>query len=105
MVVASNGREALEALRKEIFDLVLMDVQMSDIDGLEATRAIRQAEKVSGMHVPIIALTAHAMTGDKDRCLAAGMDGYLSKPIHAADLLSTVEAYGKKECLPFTAPA
>ena len=95
----------MEALRKETFDLVLMDVQMSAMDGFEATRAIRQTEQVSGMHMPIIALTAHAMKGDKDRCLAAGMDGYLSKPIHAADLLTTVEAYGKKEFVAFPAPA
>jgi len=91
--LAGNGREALEALRKETFDLVLMDVQMPEMDGLEATRAIRAAEKVSGMHVPIIALTAHAMKGDEDRCIAAGMDGYLSKPIPAAGLLSAIEAY------------
>jgi signal transduction histidine kinase/CheY-like chemotaxis protein len=97
VVLAGNGREALEALRNETFDLVLMDVQMPEIDGLEATRAIRETEKVSGMHVPIVALTAHAMKGDQDRCLAAGMDGYLSKPVHASDLLRTIEAYGKRE--------
>jgi signal transduction histidine kinase/CheY-like chemotaxis protein len=94
--LASNGREALEALAQHDFDLVLMDVQMSEMDGLEATRAIRETEKASGLHVPIIALTAHAMKGDQDRCLAAGMDGYLSKPILAADLLNTIEAYSKQ---------
>jgi CheY-like chemotaxis protein len=95
VVLAGNGREALESLRKETFDLVLMDVQMPDIDGLEAARVIRESEKVTGMHVPIVALTAHAMKGDQDKCLAAGMDGYLSKPVHAADLLRTIEAYSK----------
>jgi CheY-like chemotaxis protein len=85
----------LEAFGKETFDLVLMDVQMSEIDGLDATRAIRETEKVSGLHVPIIALTAHAMQRDQERCRAAGMDGYLSKPVHAADLLMTVEAYSQ----------
>jgi two-component system sensor histidine kinase/response regulator len=93
VALAVNGREALEALRESTFDLVLMDVQMSEIDGFEATRAVREAEKVSGLHMPIIALTARAMKGDQDRCLAAGMDGYLSKPIHAAALLATIEAY------------
>jgi signal transduction histidine kinase/CheY-like chemotaxis protein len=96
VVLAANGKQALEALKKETFDLVLMDLQMSEVDGLEATLAIRAIEKVSGMHVPIIALTAHAMKGDQDRCLAAGMDGYLSKPIHAVDLLRTIEAHSKK---------
>jgi signal transduction histidine kinase/DNA-binding response OmpR family regulator len=95
VVLAGNGREALEAFGKETFDLVLMDVQMSEIDGLDATRAIRETEKVSGLHVPIIALTAHAMQRDQERCRAAGMDGYLSKPVHAADLLMTVEAYSQ----------
>jgi two-component system, sensor histidine kinase and response regulator len=76
--------------------LILMDVQMSELDGFEAARAIRETEKASGMHVPIIALTAHAMNGDRDRCLAAGMDGYLSKPVHAADLLKAIETYNKK---------
>ncbi len=93
VVLAVNGAEALEAIGKETFDLVLMDVQMPEVDGFEATRAIREAEKGCRTHVPIIALTAHAMKGDVDRCLDAGMDGYLSKPIHAADLLKTVDYY------------
>ena len=93
VVVAGNGREALEALRKDTFDLVLMDVQMPEMDGLEATRALRDTEQGSGIHLPVIALTAHAMKGDLDRCLAAGMDGYLSKPIPAAELLRTIETY------------
>jgi two-component system, sensor histidine kinase and response regulator len=92
VVLAGNGKKALEALRQETFDVLLMDVQMPEMDGLEATCAIRENEKTSGMHVPIIALTAHAMKGDQDRCIAAGMDGYLSKPIQAADLLNIIEA-------------
>jgi signal transduction histidine kinase/CheY-like chemotaxis protein len=99
VVVVGNGGEALESLKEGTFDLVLMDVQMPEMDGFEATRAIRESETRTGMHIPIVALTAHAMTGDRDRCLAAGMDAYLSKPIHAADLINIVEAHGKKECL------
>ncbi len=86
VVVAGNGREALEALGKESFDLVLMDVQMPEMDGMEATAAIREKEKSSGLHQRIIALTAHAMKGDRERCLAAGMDGYLTKPIRPPEL-------------------
>jgi CheY-like chemotaxis protein len=80
-VVVGTGRAALEALDEQEFDLVLMDVQMPDMDGLEATAAIRERERGNGKHVPIIAMTAHAMTGDQERCLAAGMDGYVAKPI------------------------
>jgi signal transduction histidine kinase/CheY-like chemotaxis protein len=89
--VAATGQEALAALDGEEFDLVLMDAQMPVMDGLEATRAIRENEKTRGGHVPIIALTAHAMTGDCDRCLSAGMDGYVSKPIRAEDLSREIE--------------
>jgi CheY-like chemotaxis protein len=93
VMVAANGREALEALEKEAFDLVLMDVQMPEVDGLEATAAIREKEKASGAHLPIIALTAHAMKGDRERCLDAGMDGYLPKPIRAQDLDEILNAH------------
>ena len=91
MTVVSNGREALEALQHGTFDLVLMDVQMPDMDGFEATAAIRERERASGRHVRIIAMTAHAMKGDKERCLTAGMDGYLSKPIDQRSLYAGVQ--------------
>jgi len=97
VVVVGNGLDALEALKRHAFDLVLMDVQMPLMDGIEATRAIRESEASTKAHIPIIALTAHAMKGDQDRCIAAGMDGYLSKPIRAADLLNIVQTYAKKE--------
>jgi len=91
VVVAGNGGEALAALQRENFDLALMDVQMPEMDGLEATVAIREREKTTGAHLPIIAMTAHAMKGDQERCLAAGMDGYISKPIQAQKLFETIE--------------
>jgi PAS domain S-box-containing protein len=86
VVLADNGRQALAALEKESFDLVLMDVQMPEMDGFEATSAIRTREKSIGSHQTIIALTAHAMKGDREECLARGMDGYLTKPIRPQDL-------------------
>jgi CheY-like chemotaxis protein/HPt (histidine-containing phosphotransfer) domain-containing protein len=94
--VAGNGREALLAMEKtgyQGFDLVLMDVQMPEMDGLEATVAIRaqEKEKGTGFHVPIVAMTAHAMKGDKERCLASGMDAYLPKPINTQQLLGVIE--------------
>jgi signal transduction histidine kinase/CheY-like chemotaxis protein len=91
VTVARSGRAALEALEKQVPDLILMDVQMPEMDGFEATAAIRQGEVETGKHIPIIAMTAHAMAGDKERCLAAGMDGYVSKPIRADHLFSVVE--------------
>jgi PAS domain S-box-containing protein len=93
VVVAGNGREALEALEKESFDLVLMDVQMPEMDGLAATVAIREKENGTNTHVPVVALTAHAMKGDRERCLTAGMDGYLSKPIRPPELDAILETY------------
>jgi CheY-like chemotaxis protein len=86
VLLANDGREAVAILQREQVDVVLMDVQMPDMDGFQATAAIRHAEKTSGAHLPIVALTAHAMKGDMERCLANGMDGYLSKPIRAHDL-------------------
>lgn len=84
--IVETGQAAIDTCREEVFDLILMDVQMPGRDGLDATRAIREAEKLSGHHIPIIAMTAHAMTGDRQRCLDAGMDEYLSKPIRIAEL-------------------
>lgn len=89
--VATNGREALAALEQHPFDLVLMDVQMPEMDGLAATAAIRLKERTTQTHIPIIAMTAHAMKGDKERCLAAGMDDYVSKPLKAEIFFKTLE--------------
>ena len=91
VVVATNGMEALEALRNHLFDLVLMDVQMPLMDGFEATKAIRTLEKETVNHIPIVAMTAHAMKGDRERCLAAGMDSYISKPLQPKILFETIE--------------
>jgi PAS domain S-box-containing protein len=91
VTVVNNGREAVDALKRAAFDLVLMDVQMPEMDGLEATAAIRQLEQDTGQRIRIIAMTAHAMTGDRERCLAAGMDGYLSKPIDQRTLFDLIE--------------
>ncbi len=91
VVTVGDGRQALAALERERFDLVLMDVQMPDVDGFEATAALRAREKVSGGHVPVIALTAHALKGDAERCLAAGMDGYIAKPIRPEKLFGEIE--------------
>jgi PAS domain S-box-containing protein len=93
VVVAGTGVEALRALEKERFDLVLMDVQMPEMDGLEATAAIREKEKSTGAHQAIVALTAHAMKGDREKCMAAGMDGYLTKPIRPNELDQLLEIY------------
>jgi signal transduction histidine kinase/CheY-like chemotaxis protein len=94
VVVANNGKEALAALAREVFDLLLMDVQMPEMDGFEATAKIREQEEATGRHLPIIAMTAHAMKGDEERCLAAGMDAYVSKPINPAEMFAVVDKYG-----------
>jgi CheY-like chemotaxis protein len=86
VAVAGNGKEALAALEGQPFDLILMDVQMPQMDGLEAAAHIREQEKGSGKHIPIIAMTAQAMKGDREQCLEAGMDGYVCKPIQPAQL-------------------
>jgi PAS domain S-box-containing protein len=91
-VTVANGREAVAAIAEVAFDLVLMDVQMPEMDGLEATAAIRKAERTTGAHVPIVALTAHAMKGDREACLAAGTDGYLSKPLDPTELFTLIES-------------
>jgi PAS domain S-box-containing protein len=93
VTVTANGREAVEALANQSFDLVLMDLQMPEIDGFEATALIREKEKHNGAHLPIIALTAHSMKGDRERCLANGMDDYLSKPIRPQELDKILEKY------------
>jgi len=93
VTVAPNGHEALAALDRESFDAVLMDVQMPEMDGFETTAAIRARERDTGRHLPIIAMTAHAMQGDRERCLAAGMDSYISKPIKARELIELLEKF------------
>jgi PAS domain S-box-containing protein len=107
VTVAPNGKKALEALETQAFDLILMDVQMPEMDGFEATTAIRLRESVTGTHIPIVAMTAHAMKGDRERCLAAGMDAYISKPIQAEELLKTAEglAAGKAPAEPANTPS
>ena len=90
--VVANGLAAVEAWEREAFDLILMDVQMPEMNGLEATATIRQREAQTGSHIPIIALTAHALQGDRDQCLAAGMDDYVSKPLRPLDLLRAIQA-------------
>jgi CheY-like chemotaxis protein/HPt (histidine-containing phosphotransfer) domain-containing protein len=92
VTVAVNGHEAVLAAAENTFDLALMDVQMPEMDGLEATAAIRTAERHSGLHLPIIAVTANAMKGDIEICLNAGMDSYLSKPVNATALLALVDS-------------
>ena len=84
---------ALAAIERENFDVVLMDVQMPEMDGFEATAAIRAQERDSGKHLPIIAMTAHAMAGDRERCLAAGMDNYIAKPINARALIEVLQQF------------
>ena len=97
VAVAANGRDALAAFEREAFDVILMDIQMPEMDGFEATTAIRAREKSTGGHIPIIAMTAHALVGDQERCLSAGMDGYVSKPIRTNELFGTIEGIVSKE--------
>ena len=91
VTVAPDGQAALEAFEAGGFELVLMDIQMPRMDGFEATAAIREREKVTGGHIPIVAMTAHALVGDQKRCMASGMDGYVSKPIRTSELFATIE--------------
>ena len=99
-VIVENGRKAIEALDRDHFDLVLMDVQMPEMDGFEATKAIRASEALNGQHVPIIAMTAHAMKGDRERCIKVGMDDYVPKPVSANTLLAAINAHVPADELP-----
>jgi PAS domain S-box-containing protein len=92
VTAAATGKAVLALLERQTFDLILMDVQMPEMDGFEATRLIRKGEESTTRHMPIAAMTAHAMTGDKERCLEAGMDSYISKPLHRKELLALVES-------------
>jgi len=105
VIAVENGREALEAIERERPDLVIMDVQMPVMDGLEAIRTVRTDEQASGLHLPIIALTAHAMKGDRERCLEAGADEYLTKPIRAAELFGALSRMKTGNIAPDPAPA
>jgi two-component system, sensor histidine kinase and response regulator len=98
VTLAANGREAVAAVERESFDLVLMDVQMPEMDGFEATGLIRRAETGTGRHLPIFAMTARAMKGDEERCRLAGMDGYLPKPIRSPDLYAVVDGCAPAPC-------
>ena len=100
--VVADGEQAVAAVADGEFDLILMDVQMPGTDGIEATRRIRALEGEIEDRVPIIALTAHAMSGDRDRCLEAGMDEYLSKPVNISELIRTVAAFAalRTSCQP-----
>jgi CheY-like chemotaxis protein len=91
--VATNGKLVLDMLEAGQFDVILMDVQMPEMDGFETTAAIRSKEKLTGKHIPIVAMTAHAMKGDRERCLAAGMDEYISKPINVIELMEVLESF------------
>ncbi len=105
VTLASNGREAIERSGKETFDAILMDVHMPGINGYEATAKIRQTEQATGRHVPIIAMTANAMKGDREKCLAAGMDDYIAKPLRSIELFQVVEQFAPRSVLPQPAPA
>jgi CheY-like chemotaxis protein len=105
VTLVENGKAVVEHAERDRFDLVLMDVQMPELDGLEATRQIRQREQTSGLHLPIVALTAHAMKGDRERCLESGMDGYLAKPVRWSELRAVIgQVVGGAKSEPALAP-
>ena len=89
--MAPDGQAAVEAFQTGWFELVLMDIQMPRMDGFKATAAIREREKLTGGHIPIVAMTAHALVGDQERCIASGMDGYISKPIRTSEMFGAIE--------------
>ncbi len=93
VVIANNGHEVLNLLKKEPFDLILMDIQMPEMSGMEATQAIRTQEQETGKHIPIIAVTAHAMKGDREKCIEAGMDDYISKPVNPKQLYDVIKNF------------
>jgi len=93
VIIASNGKQAVDAFAAQDFDLIFMDIQMPEVDGFEATRLIRVEEQRKGKRVPIIACTAHAMVGYRERCLASGMDGYVTKPINRQILEDTIVSH------------
>lgn len=97
VTVASNGKRALAALERDTYDAILMDIQMPELNGWEATRSIREKEKSTGGHIPIVAMTAHAMKGDEERCLESGMDSYLTKPINTQELLSVLDEIASRK--------
>jgi len=105
LVHAADGREAVQAAAREAFDIIFMDVQMPEMEGFEATRRIREAELATGRHTPIAAMTAHAMAGDRERCLSAGMDDYLSKPLDKAALLALLDRVSAARPQAATPPA
>ncbi|MGO9527635.1 MAG: response regulator [Verrucomicrobiia bacterium] len=104
LVAVNNGVEALDALERETFDVVLMDVQMPELGGFEATACIREREKSTGQHIPVIAMTAHALKGDRERCLEAGMDAYVSKPIQAPLLFEAIDSVVPNPALAASVP-
>ena len=97
VILAENGKEAIDAYREQKFNVVLMDIQMPILDGYKATGVIRQLESQKGTHVPIIAMIAHALKGDREKCLESGMDDYLSKPIDADKFYATVEKWANSK--------
>ena len=104
VVLADDGQIAVDIHEKETLDAILMDVQMPHLDGYAATRVIRKREETTGKHVPIIAMTANAMKGDREKCLEAGMDDYVPKPVRSKELFSVLEKYaagdGQKPAIP-----
>jgi CheY-like chemotaxis protein len=99
--VVANGLEVLEAVAQYPYDFVLMDCQMPEMDGYAATAAIRVREQQTGCHIPIVAMTANAMQGDREACLDAGMDDYVSKPVQSIALLAMIQKWGKLSAVAF----